>query len=93
MTLQKDPPDSEVRIFLMADSVTCALPDQATTNGYYNVKRVLRSVIAKGAKVKACGSCSQARGIQNLNLIEGVEISNMSELTRWVVESDRVVTF
>ncbi len=51
-TLQREHADTEVRIFLMADAVTCALPMQATPNGYYNLERMLRSVIAKGGQIK-----------------------------------------
>ena len=54
---------------------------------------MLKSIIAKGGQVKACGSCAEARGLKPLPLIEGVEISTMSQLTTWVVEADKVVTF
>jgi len=94
LTLLKDYPDQlEVRIFLMADAVTCALPDQSTPQGYYNIERMLKGVIAKGCKVKACGTCAEARGIKNLPLIDGVESSTMSQLCEWTVSSDRVVSF
>ena len=94
MMLQKEHAETvEVRIFLMADAVTCVLPNQATPQGYYNIERMLKSVISKGGQVKACGTCSEARGIKGLALIEGVEISTMSQLTLWSVESDKVITF
>jgi len=94
MALQKEHAESvEVRVFLMADAVTCALPGQATPQGYYNIERMLRSVISHGGQVKACGSCAEARGVKNLALIEGIEISTMSQLTTWVVESERIVSF
>ena len=93
ITLQKEHTNTEVLSFLMADAVACALANQTTPNGYYNIERMLKSVINKGGKVKACGTCTDARGIKNLPLIEGVEISNMSELTQWIVEADKVVTF
>lgn len=64
MTLQKEHSETEVYIFLMADAVTCLLPNQATPNGYYNIERMLKAVIAKGGQIKACGSCSEARGIK-----------------------------
>ena len=38
-------------------------------------------------------SCADARGLKNIPLIEGTEISTMEELTNWVVDSDKVVTF
>lgn len=50
MTLQKEHPDVEIRIFLMADAVTCALPTQTTPQGYYNIERMLKAVINKGGK-------------------------------------------
>lgn len=94
MMLQKEHAENvEVQIFLMADAVTCALPNQITPQGYYNIERMLKSVISKGGQIKACGSCSEARGIKNLSLIEGVEISTMSELALWSVNSDKVITF
>ncbi len=93
MTLQKEHTSVEVRIFLLADSVGCAIPNQKTPQGFYNIERMLTSVIKKGAKVKACGGCSEARGTSVLRLIEGVEISNMKEFSNWVVESDKVLSF
>ena len=93
MTLQKERDDTEVLIFLLADAVTCALPDQATPQGYYNLGRMFKAVINRGGQVKACGSCADARGIKSLDLIDGVEVSTMSQLSQWVVESDKVLTF
>ncbi len=94
ITLQKEHGEEvEVRIFLMADAVFCALPNQNTPQGYYNIERMLRSVINRGGQVKACGTCTEARGIKELPLLEGVEISTMSQLSSRVVESDRVLTF
>jgi uncharacterized protein involved in oxidation of intracellular sulfur len=93
MTLQREHADTEVRIFLMADAVTCALPSQSTAMGFYNIERMLHSVIQKGGQIKACGTCSEARGIKSLSLIDGIEISTMSQLTQWTVEADKVLTF
>lgn len=93
MQIQKDFPENEVRIFLMADAATCALPNQNTPNGYYNIERMLKSIILRGGQVKICGTCADARGIKNLQLIEGAQISTMAELTAWTNDSDRVITF
>ena len=93
MTLQKEHTEVEVLIFLLADSVGCAIPNQKTPQGYYNIERMLKSVINKGAKIKACGGCSEARGFSELKLIDGVEISNMKEFSNWVVEADKVLSF
>ena len=93
MALQKDHPTVQVNVFLMADAVSCGIPNQNTPQGYYNIERMLKSVLAKGGKVKACGTCLDARGIRNIQLIEGVEISNMSELAQWTIETDKMFTF
>lgn len=94
MALQKEQAETiGVRIFLMADAVINALPNQITPQGYYNVERMLKAIISKGAQVKACGTCSDARGMKELALVEGVEISTMAQLSQWVIEADKVLTF
>ncbi len=93
MMLQNAHDDVEVRIFLMADAVLCALPNQLIPEGCYNLERMFQSVIKKGGQIKACGTCSNARGMKQLSIIPGIEISTMSQLTEWVIESDRVITF
>lgn len=93
MALQKNPPDTSVLIFLMADAVTAAISAQGTPQGYYNIERMLQSVLAKGGEVKLCGTCCEARGITSLPLVEGAEISTMIQLAQWSVESERVLVF
>lgn len=93
MALQAEHSDDKVRIFLMADAVTCGLPNQSTPQGYYNIGRMLKAIINKGGQVKACGTCSEARGIEGLSLMDGVEISTMNQLKEWVIESDKVLSF
>lgn len=93
MKLQQEHAGAEIRVFLMADAVTAALPGQTTPQGYYNVERMLKAVIGKGGQVKICGTCAEGRGIHKVSLIEGAEISTMSQLAQWVVEADKVLTF
>lgn len=91
--IQKDYEGTELNVFLMADAVTCALPGQNTPNGYYNIERMLKVILQKKAKVRLCGSCCDARGIKDLKLIEGMEISTMKELTLLTMECDKIITF
>ena len=93
MALQREHEDVRLSLFLMGDAVTCALTSQTTADGYYNIERMLRSVITKGGDVKACGTCVSARGLADLSLLEGVEVSTMSQLAQWVVDADRVINF
>ncbi len=47
------------------------------------VECMLKAIINEGGQVKACGICSEARGIKGLALLEGIEINTMSQLTKW----------
>lgn len=94
MTLQKDYGEkAEVKVFLLADAVFCALPGQNTPNGYYNIERMVKSVLQNGGEIKTCGGCSEARGVAGLPFIEGVQMSNMKEFAAWTFECDKVLTF
>jgi len=85
--------DIEVRIFLMADAATCALTGQETPDGYYNIERMLKLSVAKGAQIKICGTCAAARGIKDAEFVKGAELSTMKELAEWIATSDKVMTF
>lgn len=89
----KDYPEEEVRIFLMADAVACAVASQAVPNGYYSIERMMKFSLSKGAKIKMCGTCADARGLKNIPLLEGVERSTMAELAQWTIESEKSFTF
>ena len=89
----KDYEDSDVTIFLMADAVGCAIPNQNTPNGYYNIERMLKAVVGKNGKIKICTSCAEARVLKDIQFVEGAELSTMKELTQLVMERDKVITF
>jgi uncharacterized protein involved in oxidation of intracellular sulfur len=91
--IQKDYEHAEVCIFLMADAVGCAIPNQNTPNGYYNIERMLKAVTNKNGHIKICTSCVEARGLKDIQFVNGAELSTMKELTQLTMESDRVVTF
>ena len=93
MTLQKEHKDVAVNVFLLADAVTCAIPNQQTPDGYYNLERMLKSVQRKGGVIMACGGCLNARGLKDVELIDGIESSTMKQLTQWTYDADKVVTF
>jgi len=93
MALQNAQAGTEVRIFLMADAVTAATSNQDTPQGYYNIERMLKSVITKGGVAKLCGACCEARGLKALPVLEGAEISTMGQLAQWTIESEKVLVF
>ena len=83
----------EVRVFLMADAVSCALAGQQTPNGYYNLERLLGSLIRRGAEVGLCGTCMDARAIDENQLVQRARRSTLDELTDWTLWADKVITF
>ena len=85
--------DTELRLFLMADAVACAKAGQKTPEGYYNLERMLRGLAAKEIPVGACGTCMDARGFIDADLLAGSHRSSMAELATWTVWADKVVTF
>lgn len=90
--LKKDP-QTELTVFLMADSVVAARAGQKTPEGYYNVERMLKRVVAGNGKVLLCGTCMDARGLDDAALMAGVRRSTMDELAAATVEADKVLVF
>ena len=84
--------DQAVRLFLMADAVTCAKSGQKVPEGYYNVQIMLGKVVRKG-EVGLCGTCMDARGLRDEELIEGAKRSTLSQLADWTVEAEKVLVF
>ena len=89
----KDNEDSEVTIFLMADAVSCAIPNQKTPDGYYNIERMLKSFVNKNGNIKICTSCAEARGLTQIEFVKGAELSTMKKLAQLTIESNQVITF
>jgi len=51
MVMQKELA-ADIRVFLMADAVGNAVTGQNTPQGFYNIERMLKGILAKGGKVK-----------------------------------------
>ena len=85
----------EVRIFLMNDSVDMARDVCKPPTEYdQDLSQMLKELISKNIEVKVCGTCMTRCGIhKNQPYFEGAEKSTMPELTEWIVESDKVLTF
>ncbi len=83
----------KVRVFLIGDAAACAKSGQKVPKGYYNVERMIKNVIRRDAEVGVCGSCIDARGIGEEELIEGAHRSSMDELAEWTLDADRVISF
>ena len=90
--LKKDPA-TETTVFLMADAVTAAKASQKTPDGYYNVERMLKRVLVGKGQVLLCGTCMDARGLTDAEMMVGAQRSTMDELAAATVAADKVLVF
>lgn len=84
--------EAHVRVFLVADAVGCAKDHQKVPEGYYNTQLMLSKVIRKG-EVSLSGTCMDARGLAESEVIEGAKRSTLAQLADWPLEADKVLAF
>jgi uncharacterized protein involved in oxidation of intracellular sulfur len=92
--LLKKEVEAEVTVFLMADAVLAAKRGQKTPEGYYNMERMLKRVaVAPRGRVLLCGTCMDARGLGEAEIMEGAHRSTMDELSSATSAADKVLVF
>jgi len=84
---------AEVKVFLIGDAAACAKAGQKVPQGFYNIGDMLGMVLRAGAEVGVCGTCIDARGIADTDLVQSAHRSTMDELTAWTQWADKVVVF
>lgn len=93
MALAKRDANAEVTVFLLADAVIAARTGQKTPDGYYNVERMLKRVLADKGSVLLCGACMDARGMTGDDVMDGAKRSTMDELAGATAAADKVLVF
>lgn len=91
--MAKTDPFIELIVFLMADAVAAAKAGQKTPDGYYNIERMLKRVLASKGAVLLCGTCMDARGMAQADVVPGARRSTMDELAAATVAADKVLVF
>ena len=89
----KNDPATAVTVFLMADAVIAAKSGQKTPDGYYNVERMLKGVVVGKGQVLLCGTCIDARGLADTEMMAGARRSTMAELAALTLAADKVLVF
>ncbi|HHH39370.1 MAG TPA: hypothetical protein ENK50_07335 [Sedimenticola sp.] len=84
--------DAKVTVFLMADAIVCAKRGQNVPHGFYNIELMLKSVIRKG-EVLLCGTCMDARGFSDDDIVPEAQRSTMQELASRTLAADQVLVF
>ncbi len=91
--MAKKSPETPITIFLMADAVLCAKAGQKTPDGYYNIERMLKPLLTSGQQVLLCGVCMDARGLVDVDIVDGGRRSSMDELAEKTLQADKVLVF
>lgn len=86
-------PGEEIKVFLIGDAASCAKSGQKVPEGFYNLQLMLGKVVRGGSAVGVCGTCMDARGITDAELIEGTRRSTLAELTAWTQWAEKVLVF
>jgi uncharacterized protein involved in oxidation of intracellular sulfur len=84
--------DADVTVFLMGDAVAGAKSGQKTPDGFYNAERMVKRVAIKG-QVLLCGTCMDARGISDDEIVKGAGRSTMDALAEATLNADKVLVF
>jgi uncharacterized protein involved in oxidation of intracellular sulfur len=92
LALVKEEPRPEITVFLMADAVLAAKAGQSTPDGYYSLENMLKGVL-RHADVVLCGTCMDARGIGEDELVPGAMRGTMPQLAELTLAADKVLVF
>lgn len=77
----------------MGDAAACAKDGQNTPQGYYNIARMIKVVTKHNGEIGVCGSCMDARGISEDELVSGSFRSTLEQLADWTQWSNHVIVF
>lgn len=81
-----------ISVFLMANAVACAKSGQRVPQGYYNLELMVKGV-ARHGDVVLCGTCMDARGLGEDEIIDGARRGTMDELAKMTAAADKVLVF
>ena len=85
--------DTQIKVFLIGDAVSCAKSGHKVPPGFYNVQLMLGAIGRHEGVIGVCGSCMDARGIADQELNDAARRSSMEELTACTVDADKVIVF
>ena len=92
--LLKDPgTGNEVHVFLLGDAAACAKSGQKVPQGYYHLESFLKMIAHAGGEIGVCGTCMDARGMADTDLVDGALRGNLAELSAWKIWADKVLVF
>jgi uncharacterized protein involved in oxidation of intracellular sulfur len=82
-----------LNVFLIGDSVLCALGGLNPAHEDYNPQAMLTFLSEQGARVGVCKTCIDQRGISPAMFIPAAHVSTLQDLTAWTEEAEKVLVF
>ena len=93
LAIAKKQDSDRIHIFLFGDSVLTAKRSQKVAEGYYNLETMLKGLATRGVKISACGTCMDARGMKDEELVDGISRGSMDQLSDWTLWAGKVLVF
>lgn len=84
--------DVRIKAFFFSDSVLSGLAGQEPKEGT-NIGQILEIFVAQGGEAKLCTTCTKARGITHLPLIESITLGTLDDAAAWILWADKVINF
>lgn len=85
--------DEQVELLFMGDGVTTARRGQDPRAAHASLEGLLVDLVEKGAEVTLCGTCCRTRGLQETDLVDGVVIGTIHDISRVLRHCDKVISF
>ncbi len=87
-------PENEVRVFLLGDAAIAAKNGQQVPAGFYNLQIMINKVARVGpGRVGVCGTCMDARGMAEAELVPGTHRGTLEELAEWSEWAEKILVF
>lgn len=91
--MRRSDPGRAVTVFPIADAVDAARRGQKVPEGYCSRERMLKRVVAGKGSILLCGTCMDARGMTDDDIMDGARRSTMDELAVATAEAEMVLVF
>jgi uncharacterized protein involved in oxidation of intracellular sulfur len=91
--LVKADPAGEVTVFLTAAAILNAKMGQKTPDGSYNLARMLKRLVMGARGALLCGTCLDAPGLIEPELVNGACGNSMGELAATTRQADKTLVF
>ena len=82
-----------VRVFLMGDAVVGGKNNQKPLSGFYNIGLMLDRILKSNGEVQLCGTCMDARGMTEEELLPATSRGTLDGLRAWTEWAEQVFVY